>query len=240
MAGSAGQEWLDRNAHRAFPFEEDSDFSCENGSVLPTGLVLDARACLFGPSGKRDVFMDFAAVSDGTVGIGLTCGGVPMDVLWSRGGTAFATSGDVSVRVTFCDGAALSAMAGEYRLRKPARLLPCRVLSVPCGIGVDELRCGGMSAAGTVRVASGHNTELGVRGDSLVLEVREGIGKGRSCPGDMKPAGALYCLNGQKVDSDGSIWIAGSDGVVVTTGEYKGIPAVFVSTSAVVNNFMYR
>ena len=49
-------EWLNENAYRAFPFEEDSDRRCTDGTIVPDWLVLDAKAMLF--SRKRSYPVD--------------------------------------------------------------------------------------------------------------------------------------------------------------------------------------
>lgn len=241
MAGSTRQEWLNANAHRAFPFEENGDFSCAGGGSLPLCAILDARVCSFSDDASREFRLSSVEISGGRVKACFVSGDDAY-VLYGNGCQTL-NSDEMSFRVTFCSQGDLSGLDGRYVLVNPPRLLPGRVMHVPHGIGVDTLECSGSVAVGTVRVADGHNTELDVADNSLRLRIVSGGGRGPVCP---KPeervygGSVLYYLNGQKADSDGSIWITGSDGVTVTTGEYRGIPAVFVSTSAVVDNFMYR
>jgi len=240
MAGSTRQEWLNQNAYRAFPFEEDSDFSCSGGKTLPSSVVLDARVCMFGDR-NSDVFLKSASVSeDGSVRLVLEAFDRDVHVSSER---FIESDGEMSIRITYGDRESMSRLHGEYVLLSPARMLRSRVLSVPYGIGVDTLSCGGTTSVGTVKTVDGHNTELDVYGNALRLKVLRGAGKGQICPdlrNEICHGRVLYYLNGQKSDSDGSIWIKGDDGVSVSSGTYKGIPAVFIKTSATIDSFMYR
>jgi len=241
MAGSTLQEWLDRNAHRRFPFVEDSDLSCENGAELPNELLLDARFCLFGLEDGPALVRSATIRDDGSASMvvdlpGLQGVEIPASGVWSR-------PPDYSARVVFGFRGRLVPLAGEYRLVTPAPILRSRILSVPYGIGADTLTCGGVTAHGAIRVADGHNTTLDIGGNNLVLALGKGRGLGVVCRDDPKAelcdGKVLYFLNGQKADSDGNIDILAGEGVSVTTGTYKGIPAVIVKTSAVVNGFAY-
>lgn len=242
MSGRTRSEWLNRNAYRAFPFEENSDFSCKDGRTLPLGLVLDARFCIFGKSFNREIRL-VSAVVDDKVTATFSYGGGCFVV--SGVGDVFGTIGDAEFgyRVTFCGREALEGLAGAYTLSSPPGMLPSRVLSVPYGIGVDTLTCDGVEGFGKIRVANGHNTELDIVGNALKLRIVKGGGTGPKCPdvkGEICHGRVLYYLDGQKADSDGSIWVKGSEGIATSTGTYKGIPAVFVKTSATIDSFIYR
>ena len=231
-------EWLNRNAHRAFPFEENSDFSCTNGNVLPNSVVLDMRVCLLGTE-DSDVLLKSATIADdGSVSLVLSIFGEDVSVS-SDGLSGYR----VSLRVILGAKEELAPLAGSYVLRTPARLLRGRIVSIPYGIGVDTLTCGTKTAYGEIRVADGHNTELDIDGRALRLRVVKGGGKGVICqehPNTLCDGHILYYLNGQKADSDGSIWIKGGDGVAVSAGKYKGIPAILVTANAKIGGFMYR
>ena len=137
----------------------------------------------------------------------------------------------------------MAEFAGDFPLLSPVRLLSSRILSIPYGIGVDTLTCGDVTGTGKVRVANGHNTELDISGRNLRLRVVKNGGTGPKCPdpkGEICYGRVLYFLDGQKADSDGSIWVKSSDGISTSTGTYKGIPAIFVKTSATIDSFMYR
>lgn len=242
MAGSTRSEWLNRNAYRAFPFEEDSDFSCTNGSVFPLGAVLDMRVCLFGEK-NSDVLMTSASILDDGAVI-LTLHALDRDIsVSSNDGPGDSHDDEMSLRVTYGKKEDMAGFAGDFTFIRPVRLLSSRILSIPYGIGVDTLTCGDVTGTGKVRVADGHNTELDISGRNLRLKVVRNGGTGPKCPetkGEICQGRILYFLDGQKADSDGSIWIKGSDGISTSTGTYKGLPAIFVKTSAIVDSFMYR
>lgn len=234
MASTTLSEWLDRNAHRAFPFVEDSDLSCGDGRVLPLSAVLDARVCLFSGDARGDVRL--RSVSAGpSLSVTLLVDGSEL-VLSGAGNVLMSLGEDVSARLV-CSPEGLS---GDYVLKTPAKILESRVLCIPCGIGVDRLQVGDKTATGDIRVQDGHNTTLDIVGGRLVLKVGYGLGKGPVCTGGHADRGALLrYLCGQKADSDGNIQLVGDEGVSVSAGTYKGIPAVIVSTSGPVNNFVY-
>lgn len=239
MAGSTKSEWLNRNAYRAFPFEENSDFSCKDGKTFPLCLVLDARACLLGTSKEKDVFLKSAYIVEDHAEVVLLYNG--NSYVFSGGGSVL--DGDVVIRVTMCGMDALNGLEGEYELLNPPKLLASRVLSIPYGIGIYDLKAGDTVSTGKIRVADGHNTELDIVDNSLRLKIVKGAGKGVICgdsKGDVCDGAILYYLDGQKADSDGSIWIKGDEGVSISSGTYKGIPAVFVKTSATIDSFIYR
>lgn len=229
-------EWLNRNAHRAFPFAEDSDMSCADGR-LPQSLVLDARFCdCAGPLAPFELVG--ASVSGGVASLSFRHG--PSTVVVSGSGLVHGSSGGVSYMVYVGE-----CPDGEWVPNVPVPVLPSRVLSVPGGIGVDSLTCGDATASGSVRIADGHNTELYLRDNSIHLRVGKGFGLGQKCPDrtedvDTCEGRVLRFLNGQKADSDGTLTISGGDGVTVTSGEYDGIPAIVVTTAATVNQFLYK
>jgi len=255
MANSTLQEWLNRNAFRAFPLEEDSDLSCAAAAgaarALPNGAVLDARFFLDGEGAVGGVFLERVGISEsGIVSLEVS---TPEGRMRLSGGpdssrsefqVLVASIGGCHARVVAGSPESLAAHAGDYRLNAPPRFLRSRVLAVPSGIGADTITCGGVTGHGDIRVANGVNTELGIRGNSLVLKVRKGIGLGLDCPtlptAFLCSGNVLYFLNGQKADSSGNIQIYGGEGVSVTTGTFRGIPAVIVTTSMQVNNFIYR
>lgn len=238
MPSSVYQEWLNRNAYRAFPFEEDSDFSCESGE-FPAGLVLDMRVCSFS-LGPAEVRLVSAEVGD-SVSLVFSCHGTTFE---ASGSSSFlsGSKGDVSWRVFISD--ATEGFRGSYALKNPPRLLPSRIVDIPFGVGVDTLRCGDSVAIGEVEVEDGYNTTLDIHDNDLRLRIGDGIGRGRKCPDykdDLVCEGALlYYFNGQKADSDGNISITGGAGVSVGRGTYDGIPAVIVKTDARVDSFVYR
>jgi hypothetical protein len=238
MPSSAYQEWLNRNAYRSFPFEENSDFSCESGE-FPVGLVLDMRVCSFGLE-PIEVRLVSASVGE-SVSLVFSCHGTEFE---ASGSASFLSGSkdDVSWRVLI--SSEYRSFAGEYRLLNPPRLLPSRIVDIPFGVGVDTLRCGEKVAFGEVEVADGYNTTLDIHANDLRLRIGDGDGKGRKCPDykdNMICEGALlYYFNGQKADSDGNISITGGSGVSVGRGTYLGIPAVIVKTDSSVNSFVYR
>lgn len=242
MAGSTKSEWLNRNAYRAFPFEENSDFSCSNGCVFPLGAVLDMRICLFGEK-NSDVLMTGASILDDGAVV-LTLHVLDRDIsISSSDGPDDLHDDEMSVRVTYGSKQDLVQFGGDFPFVHPVRLLSSRVLSIPYGIGVDDLTAGDTTSTGVIRVADGHNTELDVVDNALKLKIEKGAGKGVMCGGvnsEVCDGAILYYLDGQKADSDGSIWIKGNEGVSISSGTYKGIPAVFVKTSQTIDSFIYR
>ena len=243
MPNSTMQEWLNLNAHRRFPLVDDSDLSCESGVELPNAALLDARFCMFGVT-DGNVLLKSASIHGGVVSLSFALPGIDDPaVIESRGFCAWSSS-DFSARVYTGSPESLDGLDGDYVLRKPARILRSRVLSVPFGIGADTLSCGRVSACGDIRVADGHNTTLNISKNNLVLGLRRGAGLGVSCP-DVEQSylcggSALYFLNGQKADSNGDIGIYGGEGITVSSGTYMGIPAVIVCTSKAVNRFAYK
>jgi len=257
MAYSSVQEWLNRNAHRRYPLEDDSSLSCvshagtaaggcevtkcDNSRTLPDCVVLDARFCLLGVDDGPVLLKSVVVDEDGSASMTVDTP-VEKDVVIRHDG--IVNGQYLSARVIFGDKESLKAHAGEYVLCSPARFLRSRVLSVPYGIGADTLSCGGATAHGDIRVADGRNTSLDISGNNLVLTVKRGIGTGVLCPdivsGSACEGRVLYYLNGQKADSSGNIDLVAGGGVSVSTGTYNGIPAVIVSTSPVVDNFIYR
>ena len=237
MANSTLQEWLNRNAYRRFPLVEDSDMSCAGGLRLPDSAVLDARFCLFGAH-SGPVELTAVRIENGVATAFLSLpGGVRAEV----SGNGYSTWSDgIERSARVCLG---TGEDGYYILLKPVRFLPSRVMSVPYGIGADTITAGGVTATGDVRVSDGHNTTLSIRRNNLVLGIGRGDGLGVVCRQGASAitcdGRVLYYLNGQKADSDGNIEISGGDGVSVSTGTYKGIPAVIVRTSATVNSFAY-
>lgn len=237
-------EWLNRNSHIAFPFVEDTDFSCVDGSTLPNFVLLDARACLMG---SRNSSMHVASVRISDDGVAeFTVSALGYDVtVTADDGLAVYSDDNMSIRLIVAKPGVLSSARGEYVLSKPAEILQSRIMSIPYGIGIDTLTCGTVSGTGRIRVRDGYNTELFIRNNELHLRVGDGLGKGQKCPPSTEDVGtcngrALRFLNGQKADSDGSISLIGGDGVAITSGDYQGIPAVIVTTAATVNQFLYR
>lgn len=242
MAGNTQQEWLNRNAYRAFPFVENTDFTCRDGAVLPLSAILDARFCLFG-EGECSVTLDSAEISnDGSVAMKFRTEGRQLR-LTSENGVAVLDRYPHSCRVLTGDPEYLKEFAGTYTLKTPARILQSRVLSVPYGIGADTLDVDGESAFGDIEVVDGHNTALEIENNNLVLRVGYGLGKGVVCPEDPEP-GPVYCnnvlyfINGQGADSDGGFSILAGEGISVKTGYFDRYPAVYVSTNSEVDNFM--
>lgn len=244
MAGSTLQEWLNRNAYRAFPFVEDTDFSCSDGNVLPKSVVLDARFCMFDLGCETPVLTQASIYTDGTVELHLRINGKDVELGPGSGFMTYADEASMTfARIAVGSQAALSGLAGLYRLNTPAPFLSSRTMCIPYGIGADTLSSGGVEAVGEVRVEDGYNSTLDIRANNLVLNVRKGAGRGVDCalPGDDE---ALVCdgsvlrfLNGQKADSDGNIQIMGGDGISVVSGTYKGMPAVIILTSAAISGF---
>lgn len=237
------QEWLNRNANISFPFVEDFDHSCSNGSSLPDSLVLDMRVCSFGTE-TASVRLVSAVVRDGAATLDFLFDGDGEIRRIEGSGWVSGRFGDASYRIRLCDASAMAGIAGEYRLVHEAPLLRSRVVDIPFGIGADTLSDGETVAIGEVVVADGHNTTLDISGNDLRLRIRMGDGKGVECPeqeeGTVCDGRILYYLNGQKAGSDGNIQLVGGSGVSVSHGEYRGIPAIVVQTDGSVEGFLYR
>ena len=260
MPNVTRQEWLNRNSYRRFPLVENSNMACvrrENdssdlepcrkgwartGVELPDSVILDARFCLFGTSDGPVMLKSVTIKPSGDVSAVL---GIPGSPGTTVGEDGVVSGAEFSCRIVFGTREKLSPLAGEYVLETPAEFLRSRVLSVPYGIGVDTLTCGGVTAIGDIRVVDGRNSSLDIVGNDLVLSLKKGLGDGVACSdlglGGVCPDGnMLYYINGQKADSSGNIDILAGEGITVTTGTFRGIPAVIVCTSPVVNNFAYR
>ena len=241
MSDETMQEWLNRNSNRSFPLLEDADLSCENEAVFPNAILLDFRVCFFGTE-KPDVKLVSAVVSGDSADLTFSCAGHEFHA--SGSGIVSGEAEDMSFRGYLASKNDIGQYAGEYILNTPAPLSPGRVVDLRYGVGVDTLSCGENIATGAIRVADGYNTELEIHQNSLQLRIGDGLGKGTKCiehSDDYICDGrVLYYLNGQKAGSDGSIFLQGGNGVRVTSGTYKGIPAVIVLTDENVNRFVYK
>lgn len=241
MSDEIRQEWLNRNAGISFPLTADSDMSCSNGVVFPNSILLDMRVCFFGLSAP-DVSLVSAVIREDRADLTFRCGERTFSVDGS--GMVKGASDDMSFMAYIADVGVLKEFVGSYPLLHPARIVPERVVDIRYGIGVDTLSCEGGSAIGEVNVADGYNTELDIHGNSLRLRIGDGLGKGTKCikhSGDYACNGSvLYYLNGQKAGLNGSIAIQGGNGVKVSSGTYKGIPAIIVETDESVNGFLYK
>lgn len=245
--GYAFQDWLDRNAHRAFPLKENSNRACRGDKVLPNGLLLDARVCLFGQL-EPPVRLARAIVAGDTVTVVFSIGGREFQVVSSGGfGVMSDENRGVSIRVWIGREAMES---GEYELIEPAEVISSRVMFVRHGIGVDTLtvaKSGAPVVSGWVEVEDGHNTTLTVANGRLSLNAQRGLGKGVICnPEDYAQFlcdNVVFYINGQQPDSDGNFEIMAGAGVTVSTGKYISadgqteVPAVIIATADSVNNF---
>lgn len=246
MASNTLQEWLNRNAYRAYPFEENTNFLCTNGKFLPKSLILDFRCCIFDENCVEMAISEVNVLKNGEISLKIQLNGSNDDnsiILTTKDGIAVKNDENMSFRAICCKKERLNGFFGDFILKKPARILKSRILSIPYGIGVDTLSAGGVESTGIVNVGDGHNTSLDIRSNNLVLTVKKGLGKGAKCGDDLdgpSECPTLYYINGQKADSNGNIQIKGGDGITVTSGTYKGIPAVIITTSATVNSFIYR
>ena len=235
MAGIRYAEWLNRNSARAFPFREDSDMRCSGSGParLPDDFLLDMRLVASGvdrpESGAR---LAKVVVADGVCTASFTFGDRSFELSVREPGFASCSSNGLYAR------AFIGRIPESAVMTNPPEILPSRILVFPDKCGVDVLSVGGVSAAGVIRVEDGVNTELRVRGKSVILKIGSGLGDEEPCP-EYVASGAklVHYLNGQRADSNGNLTLFGGDGTIVSTGKYKGIPAVIVKADAVMEGF---
>ena len=240
MPGSRYVEWLNGNSARAFPFVEGSSFACADGKSVPLSLVLDLRLVAFGfdPGDVRLV----SAVSNGeSCALGLSMDGMSASLTLFPGRRS-SERFRLPESDAFLDAMAYCGVvpgAGTYTPLDPPSLIPSRVMVLRDGVGVDTLSCGEVVASGTIEVEDGINTTADIAGNSVRVRVRRGLGLQEPCPEIADGRGLLYYLNGQRPDPDGNIGVFAGPGTTARSGEYNGIPAVFVSTDATMDGFIY-
>lgn len=267
MPSDAGRnEWLEANAYRAFPFEEDSSFTADDGAVMPSWLVRDARVVAM-PRFRARGAVPFNCVRLAAFSCGYGLSSIDLEVCGMHGGSAvvrlssmdpgvsvvgvtagYELSPDfLSVTAALCAAGpgepALEHGDGERHVFTAGpRLLRSRTVYIPGGVGVDSLSMqGGAPMTGTVHVKDGKSTELRVSSGALRLNVYGGAGEGYDC--GSPPTGEcryVRFINGQHADSSGNFSITGGPGVSVGTGDYNGMPAITVSTGPNVDEFAAR
>ena len=258
--------WLNGNAYRAYPFEEDSTSGCADGSVAPDWLVLDARAVVVSDPSMEAVRgvvrLDSFSVSAPSNGVSLVTLSFSVAMASSGGSieyapavaTAFVSPGSVShavARAVFPSssgtavvslfvGAPVSAPEvpeGTHVLEEPRPILASRCLVFPGGLGIDALYCQSpMAASGRVHLRNGNSTSLRIVGGRIELSISGTEGLGYDCP-EPGECDAIRYVNGQRADTDGGFSVEAGPGMVVGSGEYNGIPAVVVSANSVVDSY---
>lgn len=129
------------------------------------------------------------------------------------------------------------ALVGSHQLKSPRKLIQSRVIVYPGGFGSDTIYGDdGFGASGDVHVRDGYNTSLKIAGDRIQLRISGESGLGYECSED-KGCDAIYYINGQRANSDGSFNFIAGEGVQIHTGTYNGIPAVYVTTTSLVDSY---
>ena len=262
-------DWLNENAYRAFPFEENSSGRCIDGTVMPNWLFLDAKVMLFSKKSSHAVEGEWVGVSRFTIAKNPASDQASITVLFtiSTGGTVLSVShsfastpGKVSrfdlapigmqngmyVRISGFFGAPATfegmdhSLFGTHQLSEPRKFLPTRCVIRPGGFGMDAVWADTSvdefaGVDGVVHLRDGNNTSLRIVGNAVELSISESGGDGFECPED-KCEGINF-INGQRADTNGNFSIVGGQGVVVSSGEYNGIPAVIVKTNGVVDSY---
>lgn len=257
-------EWLNRNAYRAFPFEEDAGLSASDGVRLPSWCLLDARFVVipfsrsatvesrpvrlagFSVSGESegsaDVSLDFL-VSAGSerirvvAGFSVRPGSVTLARAEARSDGAMVSASLFAGAPSSWDDPSFSGAVGSHETPGAPAIVPSRCVVVPGGIGVDALYGNlGAAAVGRVHLRNGYNTSMRISGGAIELDISPDAGIGFECPED-RECDAIYFINGQRADTDGGFSILAGDGVRTSTGTYNGIPAVFVSTTSLVDSY---
>lgn len=263
-------DWLNENAYRAFPFEDNSSGRCIDGTVMPNWLFLDAKAMLFSKKSSNAVEGEWVGVSGFEIlkDQASDQAGVTVSFVISTGGTVLSMSHSFAstpgkvyrfdlapagmqngmyVRISGFFGAPATfegmdhSLFGAHQLSEPRKFLPTRCVIRPGGFGMDAVWADTsvddfVGVNGVVHLRNGNNTSLRIVGNAVELSISESGGDGFECPEDDKCEGINF-INGQRADTNGNFSIVGGQGVVVTSGEYNGIPAVIVKTNGVVDSY---
>lgn len=263
MANSTLQEWLNRNSYRAYPFIENTNFSCINGKSLPNSVILDARFCIFGTK-QALVLLKSIEITVDTIVASLILREVEIEtetepeaepdiketiITVTSVGSILSYSnseGTLSLRIISNNKQNLKDCIGKYELNTPAQFLESRVMCIPFGIGVDTITADGTTATGIIKVANGTNSVLNIRRNNLVLNIGKGLGEGVKCQ-ELEDVPVMTCdgsiirfINGQQADSDGNIQIFGGDGIAVVSSTFQGVPAIIILPSSEVTGFAMR
>lgn len=256
-------EWLNQNAYRAFPFAEDSSALCTDGVYAPDWLVLDAKAILAPDAANRSVppeQLALASFSIRSAGSGAAFVGLSfryrkpssdgyeeesLSVFGTLGAGRMATlryddppkASATFVVGTPVDRSEIDGLAGDHELSEPRPVLPTRIVSYPGGFGMDALIVDrGSAVSGEVHLRDGYNTSLRIYDGRIRLSISGSEGLGYECPDD-PGCDSIHYINGQRANSDGSFSIMAGEGTQVSTGTYEGIPAVFVTTTSLVDSY---
>jgi hypothetical protein len=241
------QEVLSANKHRVYPFYEDS-----NLGNLPEWMLLDIRfvnstylgddhgsrlvCSKFKKEGERvTLFFEYSnsgETKEMTIPVDLGSDivvGIKRPDLTSA--CKFAVYGGGSEY-------SMDLSDGEYSVG--ATVLASRTIDI--GINRKLGSIGG--ATGVIHVVDGYNTTARIAGNTLNIDVSDGIGLGEPCYDDdsdddteeFSCNNALLFINGQHADSNGNINIAGGPGIVVQTGRTalvhgSVIPAITIRCS---------
>ena len=253
MANSTLQEWLNRNSYRAYPFIENTNFSCVDGKSLPNSVILDARFCIFGTT-QVLVLLQSVEITADMVSVSLILRETEPDiketiitVTSENSILSYSNSeGTLSLRIISNTKQNLKDCIGKYELNTPAQFLESRIMCIPFGIGVDTITAGGTTATGIIKVTNGTNSVLNIRRNNLVLNIGKGLGEGVNCQ-ELEDVPVMTCdgsiirfINGQQADSDGNIQIFGGDGIAVVSSTFQGIPAIIILPSSEVTGFAMR
>jgi len=135
--------------------------------------------------------------------------------------------------------------AGTHSYDPSIPFLSSRQIRLPGGVGVDQVKSNsGLFGTDEICVKDGKNSSFRVENGKLRLRVGAAAGEGFDClpdeeshPQYSNKSDYLYSINGYRPDSTGNLNIKAGPGVVIESGEYKGIPAVIVKTSSSVDSF---
>lgn len=237
MADVTRIEWLNSNSVRKYPLVEDCATVADDGEELPDRSLLDMRVSAFGLRPCAAKVSSFWVSEDGSVArVSVSVDGTSVSAeAPASGGTCSSVSGDGLVSVYAAFGDFSGVRPGLHLFSDGPEVLPSRTVFLPGRTCVDAIVCGGVRGSGTISVADGVNTTLDIHGNALRLRVGNGIGLAAPCADDDQGlrgcGGALYYINGQRADDDGSFTIYGGDGVSVRSGTYRGVPAIIISSS---------
>lgn len=269
-------EWLNANAHRAFPFYENARrpipdwalldfraFSCSDWQGGPANddhyipCSLDYFKIELAPETRDGLFIsmrfkyynqdDLEISTDEAIPFGETRRLVYTTPGPHDGGLGYhriyAVIGTPSGIDEYAD--TFNQLLDGMWIHADLPVLKSRCIRLPGSVGVDEIKTNsiGRSISSRVYVRDGYNTSFRIENGKLYLTVGQNEGKGFECkdPDAQDPYGGdkyIYSINGERPDSGGNMVIKGGEGITLSSGEYNGIPAVFVKASSLVDSIV--